>query len=154
MSLTRRGKNSLQYRVKLHYRIRSNYSHVIRRGFENSRCCNSKGEYIAASIIQKKNPFLFSQMKHINFLSFLFVSFLFDPTDMARSKKRKKKGFFAIRHFPFNKKDQLFYYTLFSVIIRYFPSNKWEGSFIQAVTPAFKKTVSIDLYDTWDKLQI
>lgn len=129
MSLTRRGKNSLQYRVKLHYRIRSNYSHVIRRGFEKSRCRNSKGEYIAASIIQKKNPFLFSQMKHINFLSFLFVSFLFDPTDMARSKKKKENSlpsdifrltrrisYFIIRYFPLlsvifrltNEKDPLY----------------------------------------------
>lgn len=121
MSLTRRGKNSLQYRVKLHYRIRSNYSHVIRRGFENSRCCNSKGEYIAASIIQKKNPFLFSQMKHINFLSFLFVSFLFDPTDMARSKKRKKKNSLPSDIFRLTRRISYFiirYFPLLSVIFR------------------------------------
>lgn len=153
MSLTRRGKNSLQYRVKLHYRIRSNYSHVIRRGFEKSRCRNSKGEYIAASIIQKKSISLFTNETHqFPVFSFCFISLW--SNWYGSFKEKKKKEFFAIRHFPFNKKDQLFYYTLFSVIIRYFPSNKWEGSFIQAVTPAFKKRVSIDLYDTWDKLQI
>lgn len=130
MSLTRRGKNSLQYRVKLHYRIRSNYSHVIRRGFENSRCCNSKGEYIAASIIQKKIHFSFHKWNtSISCLFFLFHFSLIQLIWLVQRKEKKKDSlpsdifrltrrisYFIIRYFPLlsvifrltNEKDPLY----------------------------------------------